>query len=1226
MSKAYIMNGLMEKMNSPDQDFRYMALNDLMNQIKSDSVSLTADEAIERKVLQHVMKLVQDKISEVKNQAVKCLGQLIKIIRESQMDYVVDSLIDFSGSQEEELRDIAGLALKTITSEIPQESNLAAKACARLVPKLLAQLQNSSTPPETLLEILSILSILVSRFPAHVSSLNLPVSPVQVMVPLLEHSRPAVRKRTIVTLAQFLPSASAETTNNLLRTVIVAPLINASTPVGTQRTSIQLLAAIARYSPTVVAPILGDVIPGILKASSQDDDEQRESSLQTLEALVLRCPTEVTPFLNQIISVGVTLIKYDPNYAGDDEDDDDAEMGDADDDDDDADLDDEYSDDEDTSYKIRRSATKLLGSVIGTRPELLGALYKSVSPVLISRFGDREESVRLEVWATYSLLVTQTGVYGGNIKEVDASPIVGKRKREEEGEMEIEESPYSLLRGQVPSLSKKLLKQLQASKVPPATLQAGFNLLVSLLTVLPGCLASQVTPLFAATRSVLAQAPTTATSSLHVTILSFLSLFFATHPANIYVSSLPTLIPVLLTALREKHPRVAAESFRAFSSLITALKPLKPTDWADKIYIEAVSRLKANDTDTEVRDCAGELIADLWISAPEVVKTKGGEEWQAMLKVGRTESSVKVIKRVAIEAEMDDQWINGCVEWVSNILKKSGRAGKVDAFVTLNNLISKYQSGVPADLAPHLIPQLSNYLTTTDIALLSQALATVCILLQFSPATSYPAVEEDILKDIYPLAHSPLVSGACLDSLLGFFSALVEADSQIASHVIPGLVTALKKADRSEAVPANVAKVVSCIVRSQISVAAGVIAEFSRSLKPGSKAPESQLVLSLLVLGELGRFIDMSLQADVFNISISLFSSESEAVRTAAAFAAGNMTIGNMHHFLPAIIQLVQSNDEKRLLALHAVKEVANNSSIGQLETIADTLWTPLFERSENAEEATRNVAAACLGKLTTANPSKYLPQLQSRLHDPSPSVRATVVSAIRYTFVDTGRSYDELLAPIIVEFLLLIVDENLDVRRLSLSALNAAARNKPQLIREHLGSLLPPLYEQTVINPKLIRTVQMGPWQHKVDDGLEARKAAYETMYTLLDTSLNKLDLHTFFSRVKAGLVDPSDEIKVLCHLMLFRLAQIAPTPMAQRLNEVGDEFTTTMQAATVTKDTVKQDLERTAELQRSALRTIAALSKISTPGNAPLFDACVESVRKSSWSSEFQELVAKP
>lgn len=156
------------------------------------------------------------------------------------MDYVVNSLIEFSGSQDEELRDIAGLgsseylvrgcgqiftsrisiALKTITSELPQDGNLGAKACAKLVPKLLYQLQTvredlayfphslrydikPSTPPETLLETLSTISILNTRFSIHLSTLGFQVHPVKVMTPLLEHPRPAVRKRTIVTLGEY---------------------------------------------------------------------------------------------------------------------------------------------------------------------------------------------------------------------------------------------------------------------------------------------------------------------------------------------------------------------------------------------------------------------------------------------------------------------------------------------------------------------------------------------------------------------------------------------------------------------------------------------------------------------------------------------------------------------------------------------------------------------------------------------------------------------------------------------------------------------------------------------------------------------------------------------------------------------------------------------------------------------------------------------------------------
>lgn len=72
-------------------------------------------------------------------------------------------------------------------------------------------------------------------------------------------------------------------------------------------------------------------------------------------------------------------------------------------------------------------------------------------------------------------------------------------------------------------------------------------------------------------------------------------------------------------------------------------------------------------------------------------------------------------------------------------------------------------------------------------------------------------------------------------------------------------------------------------------------------------------------------------------------------------------------------------------------------------------------------------------------------------------------------------------------------------VRRLSLTALNAAARNKPGLIRDHLASLLPLLYAETAQKPELIHVVDMGPWKHRVDDGLETRKIAFETMYTIV-------------------------------------------------------------------------------------------------------------------------------
>ena len=56
--------------------FRYMGLSDLMSEIKTDAQSFLGDEAMEAKVLNQVLKLVEDKISEVKNQAAKwCVAQ-----------------------------------------------------------------------------------------------------------------------------------------------------------------------------------------------------------------------------------------------------------------------------------------------------------------------------------------------------------------------------------------------------------------------------------------------------------------------------------------------------------------------------------------------------------------------------------------------------------------------------------------------------------------------------------------------------------------------------------------------------------------------------------------------------------------------------------------------------------------------------------------------------------------------------------------------------------------------------------------------------------------------------------------------------------------------------------------------------------------------------------------------------------------------------------------------
>lgn len=115
------------------------------------------------------------------------------------------------------------------------------------------------------------------------------------------------------------------------------------------------------------------------------------------------------------------------------------------------------------------------------------------------------------------------------------------------------------------------------------------------------------------------------------------------------------------------------------------------------------------------------------------------------------------------------------------------------------------------------------------------------------------------------------------------------------------------------------------------------------------------------------------------------------------------------------------------------------------------------------------------------------------------------VVQALRFALADTDQSFDEVLKPILVKMLsTMLSDSDLENRRLALITLNAATQNKASLVLPHLSELLPFVIKESKLDLALVREVQMGPFKHKVDDGLEIRKVNY-LRYLLLFRELMK-------------------------------------------------------------------------------------------------------------------------
>ena len=99
----------------------------------------------------------------------------------------------------------------------------------------------------------------------------------------------------------------------------------------------------------------------------------------------------------------------------------------------------------------------------------------------------------------------------------------------------------------------------------------------------------------------------------------------------------------------------------------------------------------------------------------------------------------------------------------------------------------------------------------------------------------------------------------------------------------------------------------------------------------------------------------------------------------------------------------------------------------------------------------------------------------------------------------------------------------------------------KPSTRRgEDLGSLITRGCDagETVYKPELVRTVNLGPFQHKVDDGAELRKLSLACMDTLFDKCADKLDTATFLGHLQERLSDELDDMKQGAYQLLCKLA----------------------------------------------------------------------------------------
>ncbi|XP_059648314.1 cullin-associated NEDD8-dissociated protein 1 [Cornus florida] len=1182
------ITGILEKMTGKDKDYRYMATSDLLNELSKEEFKLDAD--LEIKLSNIVIQQLDDAAGDVSGLAVKCLAPLVKKIHERQVLEMANKLCDKLLNGKDLHRDIASIALRTVVSEVPT-SSVAQSVLVSISPKMIKGITGPGMNTEIKCECLDILCDVLHKFGNLVASDHELL--LGALLPQLSSNQATIRKKTVSCIASLASSLS----DDLLAkaTVQVVRLLKKKgTKSEMTRTNIQMIGALSRSVGYRFGPHLGDTVPVLISyctSASENDEELREYSFQALEGFLLRCPRDISSYCDEILHLTLEFLCYDPNFTDNMEEDTDNESHEEEEDDESAN---EYSDDEDVSWKVRRAAAKCLAALVVSRPELLSKLYEEACPKLIDRFKEREENVKMDVFNTFIELLRQTGNVTKGHNDTNES------------------SPRWLLKQEVPKIVKSINRQLHEKSLK--TKVGAFLVLKELVVVLPDCLADHIGSLIPGIEKALCDK--SATSNLKIEALIFTRLVLSSHSPSVFHPYIKALSSPILSAVGERYYKVTAEALRVCGEVVRVVRPniegygfdFKP--YVHPIYNAIMTRLTNQDQDQEVKECA--------ISCMGRVVSTFGDNLKAELpaclpvlvdRMGNEITRLTAVKAFAVIAASPLHIDLSCVlehviTELTTFLRKANRALRQATLGTLNSLVVAYGDKIGLAAYEVIIVELSALISDSDLHMTALTLE-LCYTLMADRRSSLnvgSTVRNKVLPQALTLVRSSLLQGQALSALQYFFAALVNSENMSFDALLDSLLSTAKPSPQSGGVAKQALFSISQCV-AVLCLAAGdqkcstTVKMLTNILKADSSTHSAKQHLALLCLGEIGRRKDLSSHAHIENIVIESFQSPFEEIKSAASYALGNIAVGNLSKYLPFILDQIDNQQKKQYLLLHSLKEVIVRQSVDKAEfqdSSVEKILTLLFNHCESEEEGVRNVVAECLGKIALIEPAKLVPALRERTTSPAALTRATVVIAVKYSLVERPEKLDEIIYPEISSFLMLIKDHDRHVRRAAVLALSTAAHNKPNLIKGLLPELLPLLYDQTIIKQELIRTVDLGPFKHTVDDGLELRKAAFECVDTLLDSCLDRVNPSSFIvPYLKSGLDDHYD-VKMPCHLILSKLADKCPSAVLAVLDSLVDPLQKTVNFRPK-QNAVKQEVDRNEDMIRSSLRAISSLNRIS-------------------------------
>jgi cullin-associated NEDD8-dissociated protein 1 len=344
-----------------------------------------------------------------------------------------------------------------------------------------------------------------------------------------------------------------------------------------------------------------------------------------------------------------------------------------------------------------------------------------------------------------------------------------------------------------------------------------------------------------------------------------------------------------------------------------------------------------------------------------------------------------------------------------------------------------------------------------------------------------------------------------------------------------------------------------------------------------------------------------------------------------------------MSTLLKVVITQVQSQtgQKTQYLLLTSLREVIafgvqkKASSDGKLSAIADhikpyipTVLPIMGQYADSPEESVRNVVSESLGHLIMIDQDTVLQTLQPMMSArDSWRVRASAVSSVRYSAAKQCPA--DCLAPLKGSLLQCLGDEEMNVRKAALHSVNqiCLSQSCSDLLRDKTDLLLDRIKEDSQPKPELIREVDLGPFKHKVDDGLPLRKLAYTVCTGLLAAYPEQVASSQLLDLVLQGLADNEDVQAICCQIVQDLCSwSFALFRIVGRIGDLVEPFDRCVMRC-VKQVQAKQQVGRAMDMLRLYARTLRVIEPIAEANQHKPFMDFMARIMKDSVFQQIYE-----